>query len=157
MSADAPFGVVAAELVERWGAQTLERAGVLSTFALVRDEDVTVDPGECDHDLDAEDAWVDAVLAAAGEQGEVPPVLVELVAVRDLDLVAPDRWPQALELLADPPLRAAVVEPATVRLADGSRTLVPSYTAWWLRTSPVLGGWRPTDLRLPDADPALAG
>jgi hypothetical protein len=49
------------------------------------------------------------------------------------------------------------VKPARVRLADGSVTDVPSYTSWWLRTHPVLGGRRPADLRTPDADPLLDG
>lgn len=157
VSDDAPFGTVAGRLVEEWGAETLARVGVLATFSLVRDEDVTLDPDECDHDLDAEDEWVEATLAAVGADGDVPPVLAELVAVRDLDLVAPNRLEQALDLLAEPPLRAALVEPATVLLPDGRRQLVPSYTSWWLRGRPVLGGRRPSDLRVAEGDAALAG
>ena len=42
-------------------------------------------------------------------------------------------------------------------LADGGHADVPSYTAWWLRRHPVLGGRRPTDVRVADADPLLAG
>jgi hypothetical protein len=77
--------------------------------------------------------------------------------VRDLELVDPDRWPLALELLAEPPLRAALAEPVRVRLADGRHADVPSYTAWWLRRHLVLGGRRLSDLRAADADPLLAG
>jgi hypothetical protein len=77
--------------------------------------------------------------------------------VRDLDLVDPDRWPRALELLARPPLRAALTEPVRVRLGDGTHADVPSYTAWWLRRHLTLGGRRPADLRAPDSDPLLAG
>lgn len=154
---DAPFGVVAADLVDRWGAETLERVGVLSTFAVVRDEDVPLDPDECDHDLDAEDEWVEATLAAVGDGDDVPPVAAELVAVRDLDLVASDRWEEALGLFADPRLRAALVGPVTVLSAGGRRTLAPSYTAWWLRTRPVLDGRRPADLRVAGLDERLAG
>ena len=69
----------------------------------------------------------------------------------------PDRWPRALELLTRPPLRAALTEPARVRLPDGRHADVPSYTAWWLRRHLTLGGRRPAELRAPDADPLLAG
>jgi len=34
---------------------------------------------------------------------------------------------------------------------------VPSYTAWWLRRHPVLGGHRPGDVRAAGTDPLLAG
>ena len=87
----------------------------------------------------------------------MPPVAAEVLAVRDLELVDPARWPQALDLLAAPPLRAALVEPTRVLLADGRHADVPSYTAWWLRHHPVLGGHRPADVRVADADPLLAG
>ena len=87
----------------------------------------------------------------------LPPVAVEFTAVRDLDLVDPDRWPQALDLLTRPPLRAALTEPTRVRLPDGRHADVPSYTAWWLRRRATFGGRHPSDLRVPDADPLLAG
>jgi len=80
-----------------------------------------------------------------------------VLAVRDLELIDPARWPRALELLARPPLRAALVEPTRILLADGRYTDVPSYTAWWLRRHPVLGGLRPADVRAVGADPLLAG
>jgi hypothetical protein len=87
----------------------------------------------------------------------LPPIAAEVTAVRDLDLVDPDRWPQALELLTRPPLRAALTEPTRVRLPDGTRADVPSYTAWWLRRHAIFGGRHPSGLRLPDSDPLLAG
>jgi hypothetical protein len=34
---------------------------------------------------------------------------------------------------------------------------VPSYTTWWLRNHPVLGGRRPSEMRAAHADPLLAG
>src|SRR4029077_6850988 len=89
--------------------------------------------------------------------GRGPPVAAEGPAGRDLELVDPARWPQALELLATPPLRAALVEPGRVMLADGRHAEVPSYTPWWLRRHPVLGGLRPTDVRAAGTDPLLAG
>jgi len=88
---------------------------------------------------------------------DVPPVAAELLAVRDLDLVADDAWPQALALLAAPPLRDAVVYPVRLLLPDGSSAEVPSYTAWWLRDHPVLDGRRPAGLRAAGADPLLRG
>jgi hypothetical protein len=153
VGADAPFGVVDPALVERYGTGTLAATGVLGTFALLREQDVPL-AGHLALDLDEEDEWAADVLAALPAQ-DVPPMLPELTAVRDLELV--ERWDLALELLARPPLRAAIVEPARVLLADGRSVSVPSYTAWWLRRHPVLGGQRPDGLRAPDADPILAG
>src|SRR5262249_42148802 len=87
-----------------------------------------------------------------------PPTAVEVIAIRDLDLVDPGGWPRALEIIARrPALRAALVNPARIRLADGRHADVPSYAAWSLRTHPVLGGRRPADLRAADADPLLEG
>jgi hypothetical protein len=95
--------------------------------------------------------------AGAGIAAGIPPVAPELLAIRDLDLVDPDRWPRALELLGQPPLRAALTDPTRVLLGDGRYADVPSYTAWWLRATVRLDGRRPADLRTPDADPLLEG
>jgi hypothetical protein len=135
MADDAPFGVADAALVERYGAETLEAAGVLRTFALVRADDV-IEPGL---HLDAEEEWADQF----GDGFVVP----EFTAVRDLEFVAD--WGAALALLAEPPLRAALTEPVHVILADGRRVTTPSYTAWWLRRHPVLNGRRPGELCAP--------
>jgi hypothetical protein len=88
---------------------------------------------------------------------DVPPVAAELLAVRDLDLVADDAWPQALAMLAAPPLRDAVVNPVRLLLPDGRSAQVPPYAAWWLRDHPVLDGRRPAGLRAAGADPLLRG
>ena len=148
---DAPFGTASADLVERWGAQTLAAAGVLDAFASVDDTDVVVDADETDHQLDAEDLWLDAVLDQLPES-DLPPTIVELTAVRDLELVRADAWPQALALLASPAFRARVVEPAWVLMPDGHRVGVPSYTAWWLSRYARLEGRPPGALRLDSAD-----
>ena len=87
----------------------------------------------------------------------MPPVATELVAVRDLDLVDDDRWPQALALLAQPPLRDALTQPVRVLLPDGTHEAVRPYTAWWLRGHPVLDGRRPAGLRAAGGDPLLQG
>ncbi|MDL4820460.1 sacsin N-terminal ATP-binding-like domain-containing protein [Actinomadura opuntiae] len=156
MAEDAPFGVVASSTLERWGAETLTAVGVLDGFALARAEDVNlsglVDEAETLH-LDDEDRWADDVLERIGPQ-ELPPLVPEFQAVRDLELV--DDWPAALRLLAAPPWRAAIVEPAHVALYTGRRAVVPSYTAWWLSRRPVLDGRRPGEFRL-QGDDALAG
>ncbi|WP_344951282.1 sacsin N-terminal ATP-binding-like domain-containing protein [Actinomadura miaoliensis] len=158
IAADAPFGVADAELVERWGAGVLAAAGVLEVFAVARAEDVepaALADGDVSLHLDDEDRWADDVLARVGDQ-ELPPLLPEFQAVRDLELV--DGWDAALRLLAGrPALRAAVVEPAHVTLHDGRRVAVPSYTAWWLRRHPVLNGRRPTEFHFPGEDDLLAG
>ncbi|GIH69906.1 sacsin N-terminal ATP-binding-like domain-containing protein [Sphaerimonospora thailandensis] len=153
---DVPFGVAAPELVTRFGPNVLAAAGVLDGFAVVNDADVLLDPADCDHDLDLEDEWLEAVLDLVHDQLpdlDVPPVAPEFTAVRDLEYVAD--WPAALALLSRPPLRAAL-RPLRV-VAAGQTVEVPSYTAWWLSRHPVLDGRRPTSLRLPSGDPLLFG
>ncbi|MFF4651741.1 sacsin N-terminal ATP-binding-like domain-containing protein [Streptomyces sp. NPDC001380] len=93
----------------------------------------------------------------AGPGAAVPPVAVELLAVRDLDLVDDGAWAEALAMLARPPYRAAVVDPVRVLLPDGTTADVPPYAAWWLRDHPVLDGRRPAGLRAAGADPLLRG
>ncbi|MDH2430402.1 hypothetical protein [Sphaerisporangium sp. TRM90804] len=149
---EVPFGVAAPDLVERYGSRVLEAAGVLDGFAVVNDTDVLLDPEECDHDLDAEDEWLETVLDTLPE-AEVPPVAREFAAVRDLEYVAD--WPSALALLSRPPLRAAL-QPLRALVA-GEVAEAPSYTAWWLSRHPVLDGRRPTSLRVPGGDPLLYG
>ncbi|WP_393059677.1 sacsin N-terminal ATP-binding-like domain-containing protein [Streptomyces sp. LN549] len=157
-----------AELAARWGEQPLTACGVLATFALVRATDVVLDPDELeprDSDfaepddaglLDAVDVWCEDILDQLPDTS-VPPVATEIVAVRDLDLVDDDAWPQALALLARPPLRDALTQPVRVLLPDGTTQSVRPYTAWWLRDHPVLDGRRPAGLRAHGGDPRLAG
>ncbi|NEC89018.1 sacsin N-terminal ATP-binding-like domain-containing protein [Streptomyces sp. SID12501] len=162
------LATVDGELADRWGEQPLAACGVLATFALVRATDVVLDPDELeprDSDfaepddpglLDAVDVWSEDILDRFPDS-PVPPVATELVAVRDLDLVDDDRWPQALALLAQPPLRDAIVQPVRVLLPDGTHELVRPYTAWWLRGNPVLDGRRPAGLLAAGGDPLLRG
>ena len=161
IAGDGPFGTVDPELVERHGADPLQAAGVLWSFGRLAAEDVELDESQIDLDLDGADQWAadtrDRLRSAESTLPSLPPVAVEFTAVRDLDLVSPDRWPQALALLTRPPLRAALTEPTRVRLPDGRHADVPSYTAWWLRRRATFGGRHPSDLRVPDADPLLAG
>ncbi|KUL53925.1 sacsin N-terminal ATP-binding-like domain-containing protein [Streptomyces sp. NRRL S-1521] len=162
------LALVDAETAARWGEQPLSACGVLATFALVRATDVVLDPDELDPRegdfpepddaglLDAVDVWCEDVLDRLPDT-PVPPVATEVVAVRDLDLVDDDRWPQALALLSRPPLRDALTQPLRVLLPDGTTETVRSYTAWWLRGHPVLDGRRPAGLRAEGGDPLLAG
>ncbi|WP_354641889.1 sacsin N-terminal ATP-binding-like domain-containing protein [Kitasatospora camelliae] len=177
---DAPF--VDEDLLERWGPEVLAAAGVLASFALVRAEDVVLDPddlerldptapadraaggsptGLIDEAPDGLAEWCEDVLESlhaddAGDLG-VPPVAAELLAVRDLDLVDYAAWPQALALLARPPYRDAVVNPVRTLLPNGTYVDLPPYTAWWLRDHPVLDGREPAGLRAAGADPLLRG
>ena len=176
---DAPY--VEEELLERWGVDVLAAAGVLSGFVLVRAEDVVLDPddlerldptapadraaggsptGLLDEAPDGLADWCEEALEALHADDAdfgVPPVAAELLAVRDLDLVDEESWPEALALLSRPPYREAVVTPVRVLLPGGGYTDLPPYTAWWLRDHPVLDGREPAGLRAAGADPLLRG
>ncbi len=103
---DDELALVDQELADRWGEQPLAACGVLATFALVRATDVVLDPDELEPRegdfaepddaglLDAVDVWCEDLLDRLPDT-PVPPVATEIVAVRDLDLVDDDRWPQA--------------------------------------------------------------
>ncbi|MFI1399431.1 sacsin N-terminal ATP-binding-like domain-containing protein [Streptomyces sp. NPDC020681] len=157
-----------ARLAERWGEQPLAACGVLANFTLVRATDVVLDPDELEPRegdfaepddaglLDAVDVWCEDVLDRLPDT-PVPPVATELIGVRDLDLVDDGCWPQALALLAQPPLRDALTQSVRVLLPDGTTETVRSYTAWWLRDHPVLDGRRPAGLRSATGDPLLSG
>ncbi|MDQ0761700.1 sacsin N-terminal ATP-binding-like domain-containing protein [Streptomyces canus] len=159
---------VDAELAGKWGEQPLAACGVLANFALVRATDVVLDPDELEPRegdfaepddaglLDAVDVWCEDILDRFPDT-PVPPVATELVAVRDLDLVDEDKWPEALALLAQPPLRDAITQQVRILLPDGTHELVRPYTAWWLRGNPVLDGRRPAGLLAAGGDPLLRG
>ncbi|MFF5981085.1 sacsin N-terminal ATP-binding-like domain-containing protein [Streptomyces olindensis] len=162
------LAAVDAELAGKWGEQPLAACGVLVDFAVVRATDVVLDPDELEPRegdfaepddaglLDAVDVWCEDILDRFPDS-PVPPVATEIVAVRDLDLVDEDKWPQALALLSRPPLRDAIVQPVRVLLHDGTHEVVRPYTAWWLRGNPVLDGRRPAGLRAAGGDPLLRG
>lgn len=162
------LAAVDAELAERWGEQPLTACGVLADFALVRATDVVLDPDELEPRegdfaepddaglLDAVDVWCEDILDRFPDS-PVPPVATELVAVRDLELVDDDHWPEALALLARPPLRDALTQPVRILLPDGTHEAVRPYTAWWLRGHPVLDGRRPAGLLAAGGDPLLRG
>ncbi|MEZ5210954.1 sacsin N-terminal ATP-binding-like domain-containing protein [Gordonia sp. (in: high G+C Gram-positive bacteria)] len=127
---DAGLGLVDPAVVEAYGAGPLRRLGAGWGFAPVYD-DLPTAP---DHDLDGEEDWWDFV--------GVPPE--RLIAVRDLDLVDPDRWRPALALLAaDPEIAAQFAD------RDG-------YLVWWLRRHAEIDGRPLREFRAP-GDPRWAG
>ncbi|WP_308014723.1 sacsin N-terminal ATP-binding-like domain-containing protein [Nocardia coffeae] len=114
LAPDSPFGTVDSATLDRYGEQALRAIGVGWGFSVVTE----LDPTGPDHHLDDEETWWETLV-------EDPP---ELIAVRDLDLVDQDAWPNALRLLLS--------EPRTRRcLADRD-----GYTAWWLRHHARIGG-----------------
>ncbi|WLP93176.1 ATP-binding protein [Gordonia sp. NB41Y] len=127
---DHPFGIVDPELAERVGADVLRRLGVGWGFALVSDE-LPVGP---DHELPDEEQWWESL----------PDAPETLCAIRDLDLVDPDRWASALTLMATDERLA----PAFTGRAD--------YTPWWLRHFAEVDGSLLGEFRAP-SDAGLAG
>lgn len=113
MDLDAGFGVVEPGFAH---PDVLAAIGVLRTFVAVPVEDAD--------ETDGLDEWL-----ASLHPGEEPGLVV-----RDLELVRPEAWPQALTLL----------EPV----------LTP-YVLWWLQRHPVLDGERPDRLRLRASDAIL--
>jgi hypothetical protein len=143
-------GRVDRELVRRWGPGPLRAVGVLDTLTVLRVADVLLDVDAVDDELlelDGFEDWLEDLrdLLPSGAR-DTPPVVSELLAVRDLDLVAPAAWPAALSLLAGPELRPAVVDTVRVMTGDGGVLRLPSYTSWWLSRHAVLDGRCPADL-----------
>ncbi|WP_084611559.1 sacsin N-terminal ATP-binding-like domain-containing protein [Tomitella biformata] len=116
LAEESPFGLVDEEFRARHSDSALRAIGVGWSFTLLRVEA----PTGPDHDLDDEDFWWDGL-------DEEPDTLI---AVRDLDLIHPDRWPAALGMLAGDPQIGPL-------LADRD-----GYTAWWLRRHAVVDGQR---------------
>lgn len=129
LAEDSPFGLLDDEFRARHTDAALRAIGVGWGFTLLRAEA----PTGPDHDLDDEDLWWDGL----EEEPET------LLAVRDLDLVDPARWPEALELLAQDPRTRELLHDR-----DG-------YTAWWLRGHAELDGQLISLLR--GADDTFAG
>jgi hypothetical protein len=125
---DSPVGVLADDIAAQWPRHVLAAVGVLDGFTIVVDEA----PAGPDHDLADEADWWD-------DQPEPPE---RLEAVRDLDLVADDAWPDAIRLLAGEP--------------DTWRVIRTGYTSWWIAHHALLAGEPPAHWRLPDAH-ELAG
>src|SRR5699024_1560746 len=109
---------------------TVTALGVLDGFTVVADDD----PVEPDHGLPDEADWWHST--------RTPPD--RLLAVRDLDLVADDAWPEVLRALAgEPDTWRALTEPG-------------GHTGWWVARNALLAGDAPLDWRMPEAT-SLAG
>ncbi len=91
--ADADRPVVGRDWVERYPTDVLVAAGVRSGFAIVQVADPDRRRSVVLPDLDD---WLDLVGAAGGAVGGN---LEPFAALADLDLVDPDRWPPALQLI----------------------------------------------------------
>ncbi|GEL95849.1 sacsin N-terminal ATP-binding-like domain-containing protein [Cellulomonas composti] len=151
------LGAVARSEVDRWGAATLVAAGVREDLVSFTVPDVLTDQAEPAADepgallvqaLDGWDEFLDELTRRCGAGTYVG----DVVAVADLDAVAPDAWPETLErLCAELGLRRALLEP--VRSDRG--VLASSYTAWWLRNRAPLGLDGP--FVVPGTGRALAG
>lgn len=151
---------VADAVVASAGVEALLTVGVLDRLRVARLTDVELDPDALAVDRAYLAAWADDVLdvvAAAGGDVELPPLVAEVPVVLGLDRVDDTAWPGAHDLLTDADVRRAVVERVRVLPVSGPAVDVPSPAAWWLREAPLLSGETPTACRLPDADPVLAG
>jgi hypothetical protein len=147
---DGPLGVLDPAVASAHPRAALVAIGVLDGFAVLRDDD----PVGPDHDLDDEETWwAEEIDPAADRPGG--PDRAEgagpLVAVRDLDLVAPDRWDAAWPVLAaDREVREALGGARPVGVPGDDKGPRP-YTAWWLGRHGRLAGRPPTAWRLPGA------
>ncbi|WP_433786062.1 sacsin N-terminal ATP-binding-like domain-containing protein [Actinomycetospora sp. CA-101289] len=143
---DGPLGVLDPGVASAHPRAALVAVGVLDGFAVLRDDD----PVGPDHDLDDEETWWAEEIDPADRPGGTLADPGPLVAVRDLDLVAPDRWDAAWPVLAaDREVREALggARPVGVPGDEGPRP----YTAWWLGRHGRLAGRPPTAWRLPAA------
>ena len=145
---EGPLGVLDPAVASEHPRHALIAVGVLDGFAVLRDDA----PAGPDHDLDDEETWwaeeVDPATDPGGDGPGADPG--PLVAVRDLDLVADDRWDAAWPVLAaDRDVREALGGARPVEVAGGSGPW--PYTAWWLGRHGRLAGRPPTAWRLPGA------
>lgn len=127
---DADRGVVGREWSERYPADVLVAAGVRDGFAVVWVSDRNRD----DVELPDVDEWLDQM----ADQSDA-----SFGALADLDLVDPDRWPEALALIAADREARACLAPSASGL---------SYSGWWLSRNAMLGGHPPAHWRVPTAD-----
>ncbi len=127
------FGVLDADTHAAWPAAVWSVVGVADGLSVARFRDVDL------HDLPEDLEDLDGAAEWAAELA--PGVAAEVLAVRDLDLVAEDRWPEVMRLLTrGPDLRQALLAPVTVADPTGGSRRGTGYTAWWLRSELNLAG-----------------
>ncbi|MFC0629357.1 sacsin N-terminal ATP-binding-like domain-containing protein [Kribbella deserti] len=154
---DEEVAPVSRELLDRFGSEVLEAAGVLRTLRVASASDVLFDalPEELT-DLDLLADWAEE-MARATVGSPYGVTAGEVAAIRDLDWIVDDAWPRVLAVIgSDPALRPALVTPARVVGPDDRAFDVPSYTAWWIRGQVDLEDGPLTGRADPEADPALA-
>jgi len=153
---DEEVAPIAQSLVDRFGIPALEAIGVLNSLGTVAASDVLLDDlPESLADLDGIEDWAYDVAPGHSRFGAT---VGELLAIRDLDWVVDDAWPQVLALIdSSPDLRRALVEPVRVVGPDDRAVGAPSYAAWWIRQHLLLPDDTPLAGRAdPEADPDLA-
>jgi len=133
LAPDADRPMVGADWTDRYPTDVLVAAGVRSGFG-VR---TVTDPQDDRHDLPDLADWLDRhPPAEIGAEDET------FCALADLDLIDPDRWVPALQLIAgDRDARACLV-PSAAGL---------SYSGWWLSRNALIDGQPPAQWRLPSA------
>ncbi|MFI2365700.1 sacsin N-terminal ATP-binding-like domain-containing protein [Promicromonospora sp. NPDC019610] len=164
---------VRADVVERWGADTLGAAGAHADLGIYRVADVVTPDGDDDADYGPDDpaGWLadwDEYLDLLADELGAGAWVGDVAAVPDLDALgeavdtraAPDPGPGSLaaglaRIAADPERRRALLTP--VRSPDAPDREAPSYTAWFLRRrlgAPFALGDTPL---LPPAPPETVG
>jgi hypothetical protein len=129
LTAEADQPLVGAEWTDRYSIDVLTAVGVQFGFGIVNVSDAAPDLPDIDQ-------WWD-------EFGD--DVAIPFPALLDLDLVDVEKWPQALELIAnDRAARACLIGSTT---AETGLT----YSGWWISQFARVGGRAPADWRLPDA------
>lgn len=127
---DGPLAVLEDGFAARWPDDVIGAVGVLDSFLVVTDDE----PVQPDHELPDEEQW----------WASLPEPPQQLVAIRDLELVADDAWPAALTLLAQRPDTWHAL-----RVLGG-------HAGWWISRYGQLGSHPPRYWRLAEAT-ALAG
>ncbi|MEU0090786.1 hypothetical protein [Kribbella sp. NPDC006257] len=153
---DEEVAPISQAVVDRFGIPALEAIGVLNSLGTVAASDVVLDDlPESLADLDGIEDWAYDVAPGGSRLGAT---VGELLAIRDLDWVVDDAWPQVLSMIGDSPeLRQALVEPVRVVGPDDRAVGGPSYAAWWIREHLFLPDGSPLAGRAdPEADPDLA-
>jgi hypothetical protein len=133
LAADVDRPVIGDEWTDRYPVEVLVAAGVRSGFVVL----TVADPPGAEVTLPDLDDWFDWLDRRGGGRAG------GFTALADLDLIDPDRWPAALELIGrDRDARAALMPTASGL----------SYSGWWLSRHAVIDGRAPVDWRLPDAE-----
>jgi hypothetical protein len=142
-------------LLDRHGSAALEAVGVLSSLGVLSASDVALDAlPEQLADLDDIEEWA---VDVAPDGSRLGATVGEVSAVRDLDWIADDAWPQALALLGSSPiLRRALVRSVRLIGPDDRPAGAPSYTSWWVRRHVLLDDGPLAGRADPEADRVLA-